>query len=73
MGDMPFVPPTIGAMLIKRTYLPFSPIHKATLFTPDILDEPTPIVPLSATNKIFYLGATRNSSKSFASFIMIKY
>ncbi|GIR27049.1 MAG: hypothetical protein CM15mP41_2350 [Flammeovirgaceae bacterium] len=53
---MPFVPPTIGAILINGTYLlAFSPIHRATLFTPDILENQHPLY-LFATNNIFYLG-----------------
>ena len=49
IGDIPFVPATTGAMLIKGTYgLACFPIHNETLFIPDILDDPTPIVPFSA-------------------------
>ena len=49
IGEIPLVPPTIGAILTKGIYgLACFPVHNATLFTPDILDEPTPIVPFSA-------------------------
>ncbi|MNX75278.1 hypothetical protein D3C86_1067440 [compost metagenome] len=51
IGEIPFVPAIIGAILINGTYgLACLPVHNATLFTPDILDDPTPIVPLSAIN-----------------------
>ena len=51
IGDIPFVPATIGAMLTNGIYLlDGTPVQRATLFTPDILEEPTPIVPFSATN-----------------------
>ncbi|MNR31377.1 hypothetical protein D3C85_1488850 [compost metagenome] len=51
IGEIPFVPATIGAILINGTYgLAFLPVQSATLFTPDILDDPTPIVPFSAIN-----------------------
>ena len=51
MGEMPLVPATTGAMLMKGTYgLACLPIHRATLFTPDIRDDPTPMVPFSATS-----------------------
>ena len=51
IGDTPFVPAITGAIFIKGIYLlDFSPIQRATLLTPDILDEPTPIVPFSAIN-----------------------
>ena len=40
IGEMPLVPATIGAMLTKGTKgLACVPIHRATLFTPDILDD----------------------------------
>ncbi len=51
IGEIPFVPPTIGAKLTNGTYgLACFPVQSATLFTPDIRDEPTPIVPFSAIN-----------------------
>ena len=51
IGEIPFVPATIGALLMKGTYgLAFFPVHNATLFTPDIREDPTPIVPFSAIN-----------------------
>ena len=51
IGEIPLVPAITGAILINGTYgLACFPIHNATLFTPDILDEPTPIVPFSAIN-----------------------
>ena len=51
IGEIPFVPATIGAILINGTYgLACFPLQSATLFTPDILEEPTPIVPFSAIN-----------------------
>ena len=51
IGAIPLVPAITGAMLMKGTYsLALTPVHNATLFTPDILEEPTPIVPFSATN-----------------------
>ena len=49
IGDIPLVPATTGAMLTNGTYaLAFLPVQSAKLLTPDILDEPTPIVPFSA-------------------------
>ena len=49
IGAIPLVPAITGAMLIKGTYgLEEIPVHKATLLTPDILEDPTPIVPFSA-------------------------
>ena len=34
IGEIPFVPPTMGAILTNGTYeLAFFPIHNATLFT----------------------------------------
>ena len=49
IGDTPFVPAITGAIFIKGIYsLAFLPIQRATLLTPDILEEPTPIVPFSA-------------------------
>ena len=57
IGEIPFVPATIGAILTKGTYgLPGFPVHNATLLTPDILDEPTPMVPFSAINIILLSG-----------------
>ena len=57
IGEIPFVPATIGAILTNGTYgLPGLPVHNATLFTPDILEEPTPIVPFSAINIILLSG-----------------
>ncbi|CAI8255591.1 MAG: Uncharacterised protein [SAR116 cluster bacterium] len=51
IGEMPLVPATMGAILTNGTYLlACLPVHRATLFTPDIRDEPTPIVPFSATS-----------------------
>ena len=51
MGEMPFVPATTGAMLMNGTKgLACRPIHSATLFTPDMRDDPTPMVPFSATS-----------------------
>ena len=32
------------------------PVHNATLLTPDILDDPTPIVPFSATSITLLFG-----------------
>ena len=57
IGDIPFVPATIGAILTNGMYgLPGFPVHNATLFTPDILEEPTPIVPFSAIIIILFSG-----------------
>ena len=57
IGAIPFVPATIGAILIKGTYgLACLPVNSATLLTPDIRDEPTPIVPFSAISITFALG-----------------
>ena len=51
IGEIPLVPATIGAKFTNGTYLlACLPVHNATLFTPDIRDEPTPIVPFSAIN-----------------------
>ena len=51
IGETPFVPATIGALLTKGTYgLACLPVKRATLLTPDIREEPTPIVPFSAIN-----------------------
>ena len=51
IGEIPFVPATTGAKFTNGTYgLACLPVHNATLFTPDIRDEPTPIVPFSAIN-----------------------
>ena len=59
MGEIPFVPATIGALFTKGTYgLAFVPVHKATLLTPDILEDPTPIVPFSAINITRFSGFT---------------
>jgi hypothetical protein len=45
----------IGAILMNGTYgLAFLPVQRATLFTPDILDEPTPIVPFQQSTSHFY-------------------
>ena len=50
IGEIPFVPATIGAKFTNGMYgLACLPVQRATLFTPDILDEPTPMVPFSAT------------------------
>jgi hypothetical protein len=39
---------------MKGTYgLAFLPVQRATLFTPDILDEPTPIVPFQQSTSHF--------------------
>ena len=57
IGEIPLVPATTGAMLINGTYgLACLPAKSATLLTPDIRDEPTPIVPFSAINITFALG-----------------
>ena len=49
IGEIPFVPATIGAIFTNGTYgLACLPVQSATLFTPDIREEPTPIVPFSA-------------------------
>ena len=65
MGEMPLVPATTGAMLMKGTYsLACFPIHRATLFTPDMRDEPTPMVPFSATSMIRLSGCCFCSSRS---------
>ena len=57
IGEIPFVPATIGAILTNGTYgLPGFPVHNATLLTPDILEEPTPMVPFSAINIILLSG-----------------
>ena len=57
IGAIPLVPAITGAILIKGTYgLDGTPVHKATLFTPDIREEPTPIVPFSAINITRLLG-----------------
>ncbi len=49
IGEMPLVPATIGAMLMKGTYLlACLPVQSATLLMPDMRDEPTPMVPFSA-------------------------
>ena len=57
IGETPFVPAITGAMFIKGIYLlAFLPIQRATLLTPDIREEPTPIVPFSAINIILLSG-----------------
>ena len=57
IGEIPLVPATIGAIFTNGTYsLAGFPIHSATLFTPDILDDPTPIVPFSAIIIILLSG-----------------
>ncbi len=70
IGEIPLVPATIGAILTYGIYgLACLPIHNATLLTPDILDEPTPIVPFSATSIILLFGCfCCNSSNSFCFF-----
>ena len=72
IGEMPFVPATIGAILINGTYsLACFPIHRATLLTPDILDEPTPIVPFSAISIIFFLGCFFFNSNNSSCFFLL--
>ena len=57
IGAIPLVPATTGAMLMNGTYgLACSPAQSATLFTPDIREEPTPIVPFSAISITLALG-----------------
>ena len=49
IGAIPLVPATTGRLLMNGMYGEvFSPAHSATLFTPDIREEPTPMVPFSA-------------------------
>ncbi len=51
IGEIPLVPPTIGAIFTNGIYgLACLPVQSATLFTPDIREDPTPIVPFSAIN-----------------------
>ena len=51
IGEIPFVPAIIGEIFTNGIYgLAGFPVHNATLLTPDILEEPTPIVPFSAIN-----------------------
>ena len=57
IGEIPLVPATTGAKFTKGTYgLACWPAHSATLLTPDMRDEPTPIVPFSAISITFALG-----------------
>ena len=57
IGDIPLVPATMGEILMKGIYgLDFLPIQSATLLIPDILEEPTPIVPFSAISITLLLG-----------------
>ena len=72
IGDIPFVPATTGAILINGTYgLACLPIHNETLFIPDILDEPTPIVPFSASNMTILSGwFFCKSNSSFCCFVL---
>ncbi len=57
MGEIPLVPATTGAKFTNGTYgLAGSPAHKATLFTPDMREDPTPMVPFSAINMTFLSG-----------------
>ena len=65
MGEMPLVPATTGAMLMNGTYwLACLPIQSATLFTPDIREEPTPMVPFSATSITRLSGCCFCNSRS---------
>ena len=62
IGEIPFVPATIGAIITKGIYgLAGLPVHKATLLTPDILEDPTPIVPVSAINNTLVSGSSISS------------
>ena len=64
IGEMPLVPATIGAMLTNGMYgLACFPVHNATLFTPDILEDPTPIVPFSAINMTCLSGCCACSAR----------
>ena len=67
IGETPFVPATIGAEFTNGTYgLDCFPVHKATLLIPDILEDPTPIVPFSATSIMRLSGCfSLRSSISF--------
>ena len=59
IGEIPLVPATIGAIFTKGMYgLNGLPVQRATLLTPDILDEPTPMVPFSATNITLLFGCS---------------
>ena len=57
IGEMPLVPATIGKMLTKGTYwLACLPVQRATLLTPDMREEPTPMVPFSAMSMTLLPG-----------------
>ena len=57
IGEIPLVPATTGAMLMNGTYgLACLPAHRATLLTPDIREEPTPMVPFSAISITLAFG-----------------
>ena len=65
IGEIPLVPAIIGAIFMNGTKeLACLPIHRATLFTPDILDDPTPIVPFSAISIIVLSGCFSFKAKS---------
>ena len=67
IGDTPLVPAITGAIFINGMYLlAFFPIQRATLLTPDILDEPTPMVPFSAISMTRLSGCLAcNSNNAF--------
>ena len=61
IGEIPFVPATTGPILINGTYgLACLPAHRATLLTPDIREEPTPIVPFSAISITLAFGCSEH-------------
>ena len=60
---MPLVPATTGKIFTNGTYgLACLPVHRATLFTPDMREDPTPIVPFSATNMTLLPGCSSCSA-----------
>jgi hypothetical protein len=55
IGEIPFVPATSEQYNEGNIWTCFLPVQRATLFTPDILDEPTP-VPFQQSTSHFYQG-----------------